>query len=76
MELFIWLWAYDGKLFCDLRPGYTSFVYLWLLPVAIGTMVLFFAYFAQATDSRDTRTCFKDEYVAEQGRVLSKLVLI
>ena len=65
MELFIWLWAYDRKLFCDLKPGYSSFVYLWLLPVAIGTMTLCFAYFSQATDSRDMRACFKDDFVAE-----------
>ena len=46
MELFIWLWVYDRQLFCDLRTSYQSFVYIWLLPVAIASTVLLFAYFS------------------------------
>ena len=47
MELFIWVWAYDRKRFSyDLfKPGYSSLVYMWLLPVLIGTTTLCFAYF-------------------------------
>ena len=38
MELFIWMWAYDKRLFC----GYTvrAFVYIWLIPVLLTAAVL------------------------------------
>ena len=76
MELFIWLWAYDKRLLCSLRHSYTSFVYIWLVPVVMAATVLAFAYLAQTTDMRDMRSCFTDDEVAANGRVLSKLVLI
>jgi hypothetical protein len=46
MELFIWLWAYDKKLLCALRHNYSSFVYIWQVPVIMAATVLGFAYIA------------------------------
>ena len=76
MELFIWLWAYDRKLICGLRHSYFSFVYIWLVPVIMAATALVFSYLAQTFDNRDMRKCFEDDAVAEQGRILQKLVLI
>ena len=61
MELFIWLWAYDKKLLCALRHNYSSFVYIWLVPVILAASVLGFSYIAQATDMSDMRSCFTND---------------
>ena len=76
MELLVWLWAYDKRLLCGMRHSYQSFVYIWIVPIIICVSALIFAYMSQMTDSRDLSKCFIDSEAADEGRALTKLVLI
>jgi len=76
MELFIWMWAYDKRLFC----GYTvqAFVYIWLIPVLLSTAVLGLTCLLRLTsDQTELHMCMASDDSVKHGAIhLQKLMLI
>ena len=44
MELLVWMWAFDKRVFCGIRYGSQQFVYIWLIPVILSISVLFLSW--------------------------------
>ena len=76
MELFLWMWAFDKRLFCS-YTGQT-FVYIWLAPGLLSFSILALTYMLKLTsDETEVHECMtKDSNIKRSAIQLQKLMLI
>ena len=76
MELFIWLWAFDKRLFFQYSGR--SFVYIWLIPIVLSATVLGLTCFLRVTSSpKELQTCMATSHAVEHTAVhVQKLMMV